>query len=1070
MRLSRWRKYVHDLIHHFLLLTVVFVFFFSLIVSLLHFTLPWLPAHPSFVTQSLNQLLGARTRFSSIQIGWYELKPEIELRDVTLSNKNGKDLMEIPELNLRFSLFKSLLNAKLALNFLEIKKWQIFIYQTEDHHWFIAGTENFSFVQENDHEVPIASVLSVLKQIDIFRLENCHIIIQPYHQKKLELLNANLEGQHELSQLKIRGDTFIRNFNRGHLSFISKIWDLDSWEKSSAELYFKFNPIELKSWLSFLPLSNFGWKEGVVSGQLWLERSHGTWENFLSQLHFENLYLQKNDINFAIHTLDLKLIGNSEKIKLYVLGQNQGEFFWPKIFRMPLEFNKIEGQGTLTFNHGLLQGLDLQPIVIQTTAGKIQAEVHLNWLHDVLKDMQIFATLNFHDIKKINLYLPAGIMSPPLVKWLDDSILNVKTVQAKFFWRGLPKDFPFKNQLGTMQIFSHLEDATLNYDPDWPVLKHLNADLYFTTQGMHLIASQGLLGSLPIDHVSADILFKKNTQLVLYGKIRGAINQTYEFLKNTPLKNTFSFLLNHTQSEGQLDLELGLQLPLYKTDILPTYQGKLNLIQDQLESDTKLVSFNNISGQINFDDQKIQGNLTLKWLDFPWHLVVNKSDEKSPLNFNFDGVFPMGSWFATHFPIATNWAVGNPEIKGAMQMKDHETVDLHLTTQLEKTKLDFPLGIHKLEKIKAPLNFHWYQSDSDFKWQLDWQLAEGLVQAVGNQHDCIFNTPLFRGNITFPTQIKPVWQINLINLDLRYLSKDSFLNTANSMNKNFPPMDISINKILFDHHEFQSLITKLRPTSEGMDINELVLQDNEFSLESKGKNNAGKTNLEGKINIKNLDHFLKIFDFNPFVISEDTTINFKINWLGSLWQFAWHHLRGDITFNTGKGLFSNISKQTNNKINLGRILSLLSLNELPHHLSNHFNDMTQEGFYFSHSQGSFLLAPNMLKNINIDIHGVVAQVMLHGCVDTEFKTLNLLGEINPNLTGSLPMVVAMAGGPLAGAASFLANQLLEPLIGHLSGSYYSIEGAWDNPHTSKITSAQAISLLRGGVCRGIKSQ
>jgi uncharacterized protein YhdP len=249
---------------------------------------------------------------------------------------------------------------------------------------------------------------------------------------------------------------------------------------------------------------------------------------------------------------------------------------------------------------------------------------------------------------------------------------------------------------------------------------------------------------------------------------------------------------------------------------------------------------------------------------------------------------------------------------------------------------------------------------------------------------------------------------------------------------------------------------QVRPKEQGLLIKNLLLRSNFFTLQAKGEMNQNDTQqittrLHGNLTTNHLAETLTEIGLGDLLTAHHSVISFDLLWPGTLWQFSRDQLNGTLNFTTTQGIFKNISTQTNNKMNLGRMLSILSIQALPQHFASHFSDMTEKGFSFNTLKGSVELTPNKIKKIGVYIHGALAEVLLQGCADLENKKIHFITKINPNVTGSLPFLATLAGGPLIGAVGFVANQFIEPLVGKLSESYYAIQGDWHNPETKKIS-------------------
>jgi uncharacterized protein YhdP len=56
-----------------------------------------------------------------------------------------------------------------------------------------------------------------------------------------------------------------------------------------------------------------------------------------------------------------------------------------------------------------------------------------------------------------------------------------------------------------------------------------------------------------------------------------------------------------------------------------------------------------------------------------------------------------------------------------------------------------------------------------------------------------------------------------------------------------------------------------------------------------------------------------------------------------------------------------------------------------------------------------------------------------------------MADVTPHITTGLPIAAAVIGTPIAGAAVFLLDKILEYPVNQLSERAYSISGSWADP-------------------------
>jgi len=128
---------------------------------------------------------------------------------------------------------------------------------------------------------------------------------------------------------------------------------------------------------------------------------------------------------------------------------------------------------------------------------------------------------------------------------------------------------------------------------------------------------------------------------------------------------------------------------------------------------------------------------------------------------------------------------------------------------------------------------------------------------------------------------------------------------------------------------------------------------------------------------------------------------------------------------------------------------LFLLQSIPRRLALNFSDVTQKGFPFDIMKGDFNIVKGEGTTQNVQINGPIAWVQIKGKVGFAKKDLNLRLEIIPNITSTLPLVATVAGGPIAGAITWVASKLVGKQVGKAAHVIYDVKGKWDKPQVVK---------------------
>lgn len=72
-------------------------------------------------------------------------------------------------------------------------------------------------------------------------------------------------------------------------------------------------------------------------------------------------------------------------------------------------------------------------------------------------------------------------------------------------------------------------------------------------------------------------------------------------------------------------------------------------------------------------------------------------------------------------------------------------------------------------------------------------------------------------------------------------------------------------------------------------------------------------------------------------------------------------------------------------------------------------------------------------------------MQIKGLIGFANKNYDLHLQVVPNITSTLPLIVGLAGGPLAGVIAWVADKILAPHVGKAAQVNYHIAGSWNKP-------------------------
>ncbi|MFA6408592.1 MAG: AsmA-like C-terminal region-containing protein [Gammaproteobacteria bacterium] len=212
--------------------------------------------------------------------------------------------------------------------------------------------------------------------------------------------------------------------------------------------------------------------------------------------------------------------------------------------------------------------------------------------------------------------------------------------------------------------------------------------------------------------------------------------------------------------------------------------------------------------------------------------------------------------------------------------------------------------------------------------------------------------------------------------------------------------------------------------------------------------NQQTINLIGVLKTSNLGVLLKSLDAGSNLVGGSGTVNFQLTWQDKWFVPNWATLNGSIKIRFQKGNIVNLGAKTESSLDIGRFFSLVTLQGLPKYLTLDFSDLTAKGFAFDALKGDAVIKNGNISVHNISLVGPIAKVLVQGRVGIIRKDYDLEITVAPTLTSDLPLVAAVAGGPVAGVVTLAADKILGGGKSMTSSSY-TVRGSWAKPLVSK---------------------
>lgn len=296
----------------------------------------------------------------------------------------------------------------------------------------------------------------------------------------------------------------------------------------------------------------------------------------------------------------------------------------------------------------------------------------------------------------------------------------------------------------------------------------------------------------------------------------------------------------------------------------------------------------------------------------------------------------------------------------------------------------------------------------------------------------------------------------LKNLDLAMTGSDqgkknqpeTSAQSTTAGNAALPVIDVTVDRLSVKGKQLGRLEMVAQPHEREYQLDHLRLSnpDGVLSVDGKWKMAAdeAQTQAHFKLEISDAGNMLARTGYPDSVRNGSGKMEGTFAWPGAPWMYSNARLNGNLSLDTGKGQFLQIDP------GVGKLLSILSLQALPKHITLDFEDVFSKGFQFDSINGTADIKQGVINTDNLKIEGSSAKVTMKGQIDLNNETQNLRVRIVPTVGNSVALISAFVATPVVGAGVYLAGKILGDPLGQLAAFEYNISGGWVDPTVEKV--------------------
>ncbi len=389
----------------------------------------------------------------------------------------------------------------------------------------------------------------------------------------------------------------------------------------------------------------------------------------------------------------------------------------PELFRDTWHYQKAKGRLAWELSEGLYR-LDVDELALKGSEGDLKVALQLDVPFGVLTNrpvsMKLAAGITDGDGRYTSKYLPVYSpgMSPALVKWLESSIKSAFISGGSYMMNGPLEDTGYGSIDNTIALFFDIENAELEYAPEWPELRELKATVVVDPDRVDVMAEQAkLYGSTlagPVN-VSVPDIDKSDTHQMLH--VTGQLNtngaDALKLLRKSPIAEALDGAAEDWEIGGQFNVGLKLDIPLEEGG-KETVRADIQAVDARFKETRENLDITAIDGSLFYDSDKGLGSGVLKGKLWEDPLTLTIATKRSPENVAYEFAFEhkttaqaLQSWM----PMLKHPDYSGPlAYKGLLTLRSGKPTKLSVSSQLEGLAITLPAPFGKTPQEKRSLN------------------------------------------------------------------------------------------------------------------------------------------------------------------------------------------------------------------------------------------------------------------------------------------------------------------------------------------------------------------------------
>lgn len=779
---------------------------------------------------------------------------------------------------------------------------------------------------------------------------------------------------------------------------------------------------------------------------------------------------------------DLRWHGAGGQVLLFC---RQSQLELPQLFRAPLDFEHL--QGSLEVAHRE-DGWQIEARGIRAANADIEAVVEARTWLPAEGAPQLDLRGRFWNGQAANAsrYFPARIMDADALAWLDRAFRAGTVTQGGVVFHGPLDAFPFDGGEGHFAVKFHALDADLHLREGWPGLSGVEAEVEFVNRGMNILAGAGRMYGSRIREARVSIADLNEAVLQVQGEALLAEGDALRLLRETPLAEDLAAYTEGLELEGRSRLNLQFRLPLSSTAARRSplsVAGTLELKDNRLWL-YRQAAVEAVSGRLHFTEHSLGSDgLQGELLDGPVsvHVATEGRGSAARTILEASGEFRMAAVQALlPLPWLANLSGGAPW-QGRLEVAHGKAGGslLALTSGLEGVKVALPLPLAKGAVEMVPLRIERHfggarhgemtlrygtRASAALAFAADGRLRRGTVRfdaepaRLPQDYQLIVRGSLSEVDLALlaggtpdtPGAAGQTWPPIVVDMEALHLAAgDTVPETAETAEtavplamEDVPPMEVRVARFGYGGMALGRLGFRVTRNADLLRVEDFTLQGTALDLGGEARwHVAPRVYSSAQLVLRSDDvgQLAQHLGISSVLTRGAAEVTAEVQWPGTLFDLEPAQVGGRLHVQVKDGLIEEVDPGA------GRLLGLLSLQALPRRLLLDFSDLFGKGLAFRRIEGDILLGGGEAHTDNLHMETAPATVRISGRTGLATRDYDHVVTVVPNISGTAPVVGALAWGPQVGAVLLMFQKLLQQNVDEAARIQYRVTGPWDAP-------------------------